>query len=107
MSQVLIKSMMFYHMDDDQREDLTGQSKPKDLPLSLGANLPTDLQKFFREKYAPAFLCQSVMRYEKYEDNFTDQEKKNMRYWWDGNVSVKRHSKSLMNMWKLTVLSVM
>ncbi|KAI2812118.1 hypothetical protein CBS115989_10777 [Aspergillus niger] len=85
MSQVLIKSMMFYHMDDDQREDLTGQSKPKDLPLSLGANLPTDLQKFFREKYAPAFLCQSVMRYEKYEDNFTDQEKKNMRYWWDGN----------------------
>ncbi|GKZ49349.1 hypothetical protein AbraIFM66951_001754 [Aspergillus brasiliensis] len=85
MTQVLIKSMMFYHMDDDQREKLTGQSKPKDLPLSLAGNLPTDLQKWFREKYAPAFVCQSVMRYEKYEDKFTEQEKKNMRYWWDGN----------------------
>ncbi|RAL04454.1 uncharacterized protein BO80DRAFT_485021 [Aspergillus ibericus CBS 121593] len=85
MSQVLIKSMMFYHMDDDQRTDLTGQSKPTDLPLSLGENLPTDLQKFLREKYAPAFLCQSVAHYEQYEQQFTEQEKKNLRYWWDGN----------------------
>lgn len=97
MTQVLIKSMMFYHMDDDQREDLTGQAKPTSLNSSLAENLPSDLQKFFREKYAPAFLCQSVMRYEKYEDNFTEQEKKNMRYWWDGNVSIGRHSKSLKN----------
>ncbi|OJI87346.1 hypothetical protein ASPTUDRAFT_116731 [Aspergillus tubingensis CBS 134.48] len=85
MTQTIIKSMMFYHMDDDQRKDLTGQSKPTNLDSSLAESLPSDLQRFFREKYAPAFLCQSVMRYEKYEDKFTDQEKKNLRYWWDGN----------------------
>ncbi|PYH30565.1 uncharacterized protein BO87DRAFT_342321 [Aspergillus neoniger CBS 115656] len=85
MTQVFIKSMMFYHMDDNQREDLTGQAKPTNLDSSLAENLPSDLRKFFREKYAPAFLCQSVMRYDKYEDKFTEQEKKNMRYWWDGN----------------------
>ncbi|PYH66584.1 uncharacterized protein BO88DRAFT_468977 [Aspergillus vadensis CBS 113365] len=74
-----------YGYDEVAREDLTGQAKPTNLNSSLAENLPSDLQKFFREKYAPAFLCQSVMRYEKYEDNFTEQEKKNMRYWWDGN----------------------
>lgn len=95
MTQVLIKSMMFYHMDDDQREDLTGQAKPEDLPSRLANDLPSDLQKFFQEKYAPAFLCQSVMRYEKYEEKFTEQEKKNMRYWWDGNVSIVLQGKLL------------
>ncbi|RAK93737.1 hypothetical protein BO79DRAFT_284299 [Aspergillus costaricaensis CBS 115574] len=74
-----------YGYDEVAREDLTGQAKPTNLDSSLAENLPSDLRKFFREKYAPAFLCQSVMRYDKYEDKFTEQEKKNMRYWWDGN----------------------
>ncbi|RAQ44153.1 hypothetical protein AFGD_012535 [Aspergillus flavus] len=84
-SQALITSAMYYHMDDKQREDLTDQAKPTDLPSSLAGDLPADVKQFLREKYAPAFLCQMVKRDKKYGTYFSDKQKARLWYWWNGN----------------------
>ncbi|KAF4177844.1 hypothetical protein CNMCM7927_002823 [Aspergillus lentulus] len=84
-SQALITSAMYYHMDDKQREDLTDQAKPTDLPSSLAGDLPADVKQFLREKYAPAFLCQMIKRDKKYGTYFSDKQKARLWYWWNGN----------------------
>lgn len=79
---------MYYHMDTDQRENILREPKPnvpEDLPSSLADNLPSDLKTFFKEKYAPAFICRYVGRTQKYAPSFTQQEMKDLWYWWEGN----------------------
>ncbi|PGH13744.1 hypothetical protein AJ79_03443 [Helicocarpus griseus UAMH5409] len=87
-TQLLIRNMMYYHMDTDQREKILREPKPlvpEDLPTSLADNLPSKLKSFFKEKYAPAFICRYVGRTQKYATSFTDQGFKNLWYWWEGN----------------------
>ncbi|KAB8291299.1 hypothetical protein EYC80_009985 [Monilinia laxa] len=87
-SQLLIRSMMYYHMDDTQREKILQVPKPNvpdELPAALADNLPAKLKTFFKEKYGPAFICRYVGRTQKYMKNFTDKEMKNLWYWWQGN----------------------
>ncbi|OAA47155.1 hypothetical protein NOR_02791 [Metarhizium rileyi] len=87
-TQALIKDMMLYHMDNDQRDKILGQPKPipdKDIPASLADNLPQELKDFFREKYAPAFICRYVGRTSKYMKDFTQKEMNDLWYWWQGN----------------------
>ncbi|KAI1757865.1 hypothetical protein F4782DRAFT_475448 [Xylaria castorea] len=86
-TQLLIRSMMYYHMDDTQREKILQVPKPNenDLPASLADNLPSQLKTFFKEKYGPAFICRYVGRTQKYMKSFTDQEMKDLWYWWQGN----------------------
>ncbi|KAG4032306.1 hypothetical protein MFRU_007g02140 [Monilinia fructicola] len=87
-SQLLIRSMMYYHMDDTQREKILQVAKPNvpdELPAALAGNLPAKLKTFFKEKYGPAFICRYVGRTQKYMKDFTDQEMKNLWYWWQGN----------------------
>ncbi|KAI1828148.1 hypothetical protein F4861DRAFT_245595 [Xylaria intraflava] len=87
-SQLLIKNMMYYHMDSDQRENILREPIPivgQDLPSSLADDLPENLKTFFKKKYAPAFICRYVARTQKYAPQFTNQEIKNLWYWWEGN----------------------
>lgn len=80
--------MMYYHMDDTQREKILQVAKPNvpdELPAALAGNLPAKLKTFFKEKYGPAFICRYVGRTQKYMKDFTDQEMKNLWYWWQGN----------------------
>ncbi|EKV12208.1 Eukaryotic aspartyl protease family protein [Penicillium digitatum] len=87
-TQQYIQQMMYYHMDDEQREKILREPKPiigQDIPASLADNLPSKLKTFFKEKYAPAFICRYVGRTQKYSGSFTDQEIKNLWYWWEGN----------------------
>ncbi|KAI0549850.1 hypothetical protein F4679DRAFT_228149 [Xylaria curta] len=86
-TQLLIRSMMYYHMDDTQREKILQVPKPNqnELPASLGENLPANLKTFFKEKYGPAFICRYVGRTQKYMKSFSDQEMKDLWYWWQGN----------------------
>ncbi|CAG8896706.1 unnamed protein product [Penicillium egyptiacum] len=87
-TQRYIQQMMYYHMDDEQREKILREPKPiigQDIPASLADNLPSKLKTFFKEKYAPAFICRYVGRTQKYSGSFTDQEIKNLWYWWEGN----------------------
>ncbi|PWY76258.1 hypothetical protein BO70DRAFT_430745 [Aspergillus heteromorphus CBS 117.55] len=84
-SQSIINDMMFYQMDDGNREDFTTQGKPTSLPYSLADGLSQELKDFLHDKYAPAYLCRSVVMTEKYETKFTDKERKKLWYWWEGN----------------------
>ncbi|KAI0976249.1 hypothetical protein F4678DRAFT_456572 [Xylaria arbuscula] len=83
--QNLIQSMMYYHMDQDDRKNFTTRSKPTNLPSVLADNLPAQLKVFFHDKYAPAFLCRSVDSFDKYSSKFTTQERKRLWFWWEGN----------------------
>ncbi|KAI0413214.1 hypothetical protein F5X98DRAFT_296318 [Xylaria grammica] len=87
-TQLLIKNMMYYHMDSYQRDKILQEHKPaigKDIPSSLADELQGDLKAFLKQKYAPAFICRYVGRTQKYAAKFTDQEMKNLWYWWEGN----------------------
>lgn len=87
-SQLLIRNMMYYHMDDKQREEILKIPKPdvpSALPLALADNLPTNLKTFFKEKYGPAFICRYVGRTQKYMSSFTEKDMKKLWYWWQGN----------------------
>ncbi|CAD6446573.1 7630552f-96ab-41cf-8523-f973691513a3 [Sclerotinia trifoliorum] len=87
-SQLLIRNMMYYHMDEDQRKDILKVPKPsvpKELPLALADNLPAELKTFFKDKYGPAFICRYVGRTQKYMSSFTDKDMKKLWYWWQGN----------------------
>ncbi|KFG84691.1 hypothetical protein MANI_115552 [Metarhizium anisopliae] len=87
-SQLLIRSMMYYHMDENQREKILQIPKPTvpdELPAALADNLPDNLKTFFEDKYGPAFICRYVGRTQKYMKSFTDQEMKKLWYWWQGN----------------------
>ncbi|KAI9644845.1 hypothetical protein NHQ30_006872 [Ciborinia camelliae] len=87
-TQGYIHKMMYCHMDDTQREKILQVVKPSvpdDLPANLADNLPSNLKTFFKEKYGPAFICRYVGRTQKYMSSFTDQEMKNLWYWWQGN----------------------
>ncbi|KAG8409171.1 hypothetical protein J3459_017659 [Metarhizium acridum] len=87
-TQSLIKEMMLYHMDDKQRDKILQQPKPvidKDIPASLADNLPQKLKDFFKDKYAPAFICRYVGRTSKYMKDFKPQEMNDLWYWWQGN----------------------
>lgn len=77
--------MMYYHMNQDDRKEFTNTSKPTGLPSGLADNLPTNLQKFFYDKYAPAFLCRSIESFDKYSAQFTPKEREKLWYWWEGN----------------------
>jgi hypothetical protein len=80
--------MMLYHMDESQREKILQQPKPvpdKDIPVSLADSLPQNLKDFFKNKYAPAFICRYVGRTSKYMKDFTPQEMNDLWYWWQGN----------------------
>ncbi|KAI1298340.1 hypothetical protein F5Y03DRAFT_409408, partial [Xylaria venustula] len=83
--QNLIQSMMYYHMDQDDRKKFTKRSKPTDLPSALADSLPAHLKAFFHDKYAPAFLCRSIESFDKYTSKFTSKERKRLWYWWEGN----------------------
>lgn len=79
---------MYYHMDDTHREKILQVPKPtvpQELPSALADNLPSKLKTFFKERYGPAFICRYVGRTQKYMKSFTDQEMKNLWYWWQGN----------------------
>ncbi|KAJ8133039.1 hypothetical protein O1611_g587 [Lasiodiplodia mahajangana] len=87
-SQLMIKNMMYYHMDKKQREDILHEPLPvvgQDIPGELADQLPGDLKDFFKNKYAPAFICRYVGKTQKYSSEFTPQEMKNLWYWWEGN----------------------
>lgn len=75
-------------MDEDQRTTFTTQAKPSDsdLPIELRQNLPQTLKDFISKQYAPAFISRLISRQEKYKDKFTEDEKKKIQYWWEGQV---------------------
>ncbi|RWA09603.1 hypothetical protein EKO27_g5505 [Xylaria grammica] len=83
--QNLIQTMMYYHMNQDDRMQFTTRSKPTNLPSVLADNLPARLKDFFHDKYAPAFLCRSIESFDKYSSKFTAKEKSRLWYWWEGN----------------------
>ncbi|KAJ8061184.1 hypothetical protein OCU04_010257 [Sclerotinia nivalis] len=87
-SQILIRDMMYYHMDDTQREKILQVPKPivpDVLPMALADNLPAKLKTFFKNKYGPAFICRYVSQTQKYMNSFTDKDMKKLWYWWQGN----------------------
>ncbi|KAJ5546864.1 hypothetical protein N7494_004449 [Penicillium frequentans] len=87
-AQQFIHKMMLYHMDDTQREKILREPKPLvplELPCALARDLQRNLKTFFKERYAPAFICRYVGRTPKYLKSFTDKEIKNLWYWWEGS----------------------
>ena len=89
--EILIQDMMEFHMDQDQRTRFLTGARPTNLPQELSNRLPSHLQRFLRDEYAPAFLSRSLAQDEDYGKNFTDSERRKIRYWWEGNVSSRLH----------------
>ena len=83
---------MFYHMSESDRTNFLQFPKPKDLPVELAEQLPSDLKAWIRDKYATAYVSFSISQVKKADSkdwrvNFTDEEKDKIWYWWSGSVS--------------------
>ena len=97
--------MMLYHMNQDDRDQFTTENKPTNLPTELAEGLSGDLKTFLRDKYAPAWLCQSFAASDKYAGQFTAQQQKKLWYWWHGNgKGCLARSKEYNSINKLTLL---
>ncbi|KAI9148412.1 hypothetical protein HJFPF1_12244 [Paramyrothecium foliicola] len=88
-AQTTMTNIMQWHMEEGDRKLFFGSV---DRPLGLPAELTTMMQNtpeatWIREIYARAYICQVMSQQEEgvgKDYRFTAQEKKNIRYFWNG-----------------------
>nr|RBQ92859.1 hypothetical protein FVER53263_01741 [Fusarium verticillioides] len=84
----VIENLMFYHMDQGHASLLSSKDKEtRQLPDHLGSNLPSDLSKWIKETFGPAYTCLQIaqsLQTREWRSNFTDDEKKKILYFWQG-----------------------
>lgn len=66
-----LEKVMLYHMNEQERNDLTGSPKPRigmdpkdtdELPVELGDNLDDEPRDWLRDEYAAAFLASNLSK---------------------------------------------
>ena len=86
--QSLMSGVMQWHMDESERKTFFGTSQPTGLPHQFTTDIvgsPT--AKWLKETYARAYIGQILTQQDgQIRDSlrFTAQEKKNIRYFWNG-----------------------
>ncbi|SCO86409.1 uncharacterized protein FRV6_10536 [Fusarium oxysporum] len=81
---------IFAKYNDDTSHASLLSSKDKDtrkLPDHLGSNLPSNLSKWIKETFGPAYTCLQIaqsLQTREWRSNFTDDEKKRILYFWQG-----------------------
>lgn len=79
---------MFYHMNQSHASLLSSKDKDtRQLPDHLGSNLPSNLSKWIKETFGPAYTCLQIaqsLQTREWRSNFTDDEKKRILYFWQG-----------------------
>jgi hypothetical protein len=105
-SDSLLRDMMYFHMSESDRVNFLNFPKPK-LRIELAENLPSELKTWIKNKYAPAyvaFMISQVKRQDSkdWRQQFTQEEKDKVWYWWSGAVS---HSPShqFKELWMITL----
>ncbi|KAF5540996.1 hypothetical protein FMEXI_8148 [Fusarium mexicanum] len=87
-SDQIFQNLMFYHMDQSHASLLSSKDKEtRQLPDHLGSNLPSDLSKWIKETFGPAYTCLQIaqsLQTREWRSNFTDDEKKKILYFWQG-----------------------
>ena len=88
----IIKKVMLYHMDDNERKMFFKVEKPTDLDTDFADSLDTtcgkDTKEWFKKTYARAYICQILTQHSIGLDGaqkFTETEKRNIRYFWNGH----------------------
>lgn len=88
----IIKKVMYYHMDNDERDMFFKVAKPTDLDKDFADSLDTtcgkDTKEWFKKTYARAYICQVLTQHSIGLDGaqkFTETEKRNIRYFWNGH----------------------
>jgi hypothetical protein len=80
-------------MEQDDLNDIMNKKKPDSLPDHLGKNLESNLRKWIRETYSPAFTALTIansFNTKEWQSKFTDKERKKILYFWQGDVSLAR-----------------
>ena len=89
---------MLYHMDDDDREKMTDEAKPRvssdltlpdALPTELADTLDQDLKDWLKKTYSVAYICKNLSRQNKKNQEeikavFTDDDMDRLEYYWYG-----------------------
>jgi hypothetical protein len=89
---------MLYHIDDDDREKMTDQAKPRvssdpalpdALPTELADTLDQDLKDWLKKTYSVAYICKNLSRQNKRNQEeikavFTDDDMDRLEYYWYG-----------------------
>ncbi|KAL9566594.1 hypothetical protein ACKAV7_009509 [Fusarium commune] len=87
-SDQIFQNIMFYHMDQSHASLLSSKDKDtRQLPDHLGNNLPSNLSKWIKETFGPAYTCLQIaqsLQTREWRSNFTDDEKKKILYFWQG-----------------------
>ncbi|EXM08776.1 hypothetical protein FOIG_01838 [Fusarium odoratissimum NRRL 54006] len=87
-SDQIFQNIMFYHMDQSHASLLSSKDKDtRQLPDHLGSNLPSNLFKWIKETFGPAYTCLQIaqsLQTREWRSNFTDDEKKRILYFWQG-----------------------
>ncbi|KAI1050275.1 hypothetical protein LB506_001923 [Fusarium annulatum] len=87
-SDLIFQNLMFYHMDQGHASLLSSKDKEtRQLPDHLGGNLPSNLSKWIKETFGPAYTCLQIaqsLQTREWRSKFTDDEKKKILYFWQG-----------------------
>lgn len=82
---------MYFHMEQDDLNNIMNKLKPDDLPAHLGSNLPSNLRDWIRNTYSPAYTALTIVNSfntKGWESKFTAKDRKKILYFWQGSVSL-------------------
>ncbi|EAQ86160.1 predicted protein [Chaetomium globosum CBS 148.51] len=87
-AKTVLENIMYFHMEEDDLNNIMGKRKPDDLPAHLGPNLESNLRNWIRNTYSPAFTALAVAQSyntKDWQSRFTNQERNKILYFWQGN----------------------
>ena len=67
-------NIMYYHMDEKQRDTFTTWTRADNLRSELTTGLAPHLQDWLKHTYAPAFIARNVSQVQGYKDRFQGNE---------------------------------
>ncbi|KAH6856235.1 hypothetical protein B0I37DRAFT_389573 [Chaetomium sp. MPI-CAGE-AT-0009] len=87
-AKTVLDNIMYFHMEQDDLNNILNQAQPDSLPDHLGRNLESNLRNWIRDTYSPAYTALTIansFNTKTWQSKFTDKERKRILYFWQGN----------------------
>ncbi|KAF2729658.1 hypothetical protein EJ04DRAFT_555937 [Polyplosphaeria fusca] len=87
-SKKILEDIMYFHMEQKDLNDIFNKKQPDSLPDHLAGNLPSNLQKWIKDTYSPAFTALTIAESyntKDWQSKFTEKERAKILYFWQGD----------------------
>ncbi|RKK77994.1 hypothetical protein BFJ71_g16606 [Fusarium oxysporum] len=87
-SKSVLESIMYFHMETGDLNEILNKKQPDDLPPHLAKNLPGNLRDWIRNVYSPAYTALTIAESYNTKDwvsKFKPQERAKILYFWQGD----------------------